>query len=81
MKPGDLLRLRRCGRRFGRPGMTLVVWCDSPAGEIAGSDFLPAGTPALLVDFSPWGNYIGDRLFVVVNSRTGLVWSEEVEPL
>lgn len=29
------------------------------------SDFFPAGTPALLVDFSPWGGEVDDRLFVV----------------
>ena len=78
MKPGELLRLRGTGR--WRRGMTRIVWCASPAGEIADSDLFPAGTPALLVDFSPWGG-AGERLFVVVNSRTGLVWSDEVEPL
>ena len=80
MKPGDLLRLRGSGRIL--QGMTRVVWCDSPAepGDVFDSAFFPAGTTALLVDFSPWGHG-EDRLFVLINSRTGLVWSEEVEPL
>jgi len=80
MKPGDLLRLRGSG--WPTQGMTRVVWCDSPAepGDVLDSAFFPAGTTALLVDFSPWGHG-EDRLFVLINSRTGLVWSEEVEPL
>ena len=80
MKPGDLLRLRGSGRIL--QGMARVVWCDSPAevGDVLDSAFFPAGTTALLVDFSPWRHGV-DRLFVLINSRTGLVWSEEVEPL
>lgn len=80
MKPGDLLRLKGTGR--WKKGPARVVWCDSPAepGDVLDSAFFPAGTVALLVDFSPW-DHGEDRLFVLINSRTGLVWSEEVEPL
>ena len=80
MKPGDLLRLNGSG--WPIQGTTRVVWCDSPAepGDFLDSAFFPVGTAALLVDFSPWGHG-EDRLFVLINSRTGLVWSEEVEPL
>lgn len=78
MKPGDLLQLRGTGRE--KKGPTRVVLCDSPSGTLMDSVFFPPGTAALFVDFSRWGE-AGNRLFVVVGGRTGLVWSDEVAPL
>lgn len=80
MKPGDLLRLKGTGR--WKKGPTRVVWCDSPGGQILDSAFFPPGTAALFVDFSRWsGGGWGDRLFVLVGGRPGLVWSDDVEAL